>query len=99
MFDRSLPFETVIGISGVNYMQHGRYYRVDGTHMVLQGSCGVPAPEPEPEAEAAPVAKKAGRPKNIENQSDAELQAQMAVYGEEWRGREAAVSFLKAYAG
>lgn len=99
MFDRSLPHDQIIGIPGVQWTQRGRYYTADGRHVLIERGVARAAPEPEPEPEPEqPQARKGGRPKNIENRTDAELQAQLAIYGEPWQGREAAVAYLKAHA-
>lgn len=93
--DRDLPYEEVIGVAGVKFMQGPNYFAADGHPMLIeQGHARRVRPDEMP---AAPVvsAPAAEAEADYDSMTTNELKAALVVYGGKWVNREDAVAFLR----
>jgi hypothetical protein len=87
-FDR--PYATVFEMPGVRYQQDGRYFRPNGAPVDAEP----PPPVRLPDASVVKVTNNGLSEDDLRRPENKRLKEQLAVYGEEWTGRKAALEFL-----
>ncbi len=96
--DLDRPYEEVIGVAGVKFMQGANFFAVDGHPMLMEMGKArrlradeMAALEPV----KAPSVPTTDAAVNYDTMSTAELKATLAVYGETWVNRVDAIAFLR----
>jgi hypothetical protein len=107
-FDPTRPHGLVYGQPGVAFEQGGVFFRPDGKpvesphgRVVEMPPAPPAAPEPQPAAPAVepPAQDDVDLDKSPQEMNDKELRALVETFGEEWKGRKAAIAFFAPKSG
>ncbi len=94
--DLDRPYDEVIGIPGVKFMQGPNYFAVDGHPMLIEQGNARRATAEEMPPPLQWAAQPTSEPTvNYDAMSTPELKAALAVYGETWANRTDAIAFLR----
>lgn len=89
--DERRPYATVYEMPGVTYQQDGHFFRRDGSRVEEE----VQEREGEEDMTVRKLTNNGMSEDDLRRPENRALKAQLAVYGQEWTTRKAALAFLE----